>query len=280
MRQTNNGVKVKNFTRMRNGEAVLKDGKPVQYYKPLRTYSNNWYFADLSRSICEQVWEIGQNYYRLSKEGKIKNAFSHPVELTKYFYFLYLTGARLMEPALEPPPTLEFKHEDGGTQVVITRRNEKHIQPNGRPDEIAAEIPIFDEAEKNMWMFITDGGITMNTREIFRLEQWGSLKKDNLSHLIKHNFRTNLRDPMKKMHKDNGIPAHVLRHMRTYNVILPHKVPADLAINWFGWRDTRMVYYYAHIRDMLTLRNQHTVLKNNGLLTNIIIKPSALLMQG
>jgi hypothetical protein len=272
MPQTQNGKKLKNFVKIRNN-------KEVPYYKPLRKNSNNWYFANLDELACKQVWEAGQAYYARVRDNKIRHSFSHPVELTKYFYMLWLTGARLRELLLQPSPAISFQHMDGGTQVIMSHVNEKHKQPNGERDVIDAEMPLFDEWEQKMWLFITDGVTVLNTDDIFKFSKWGSIEKSNLSHLIKTNFKLDLRDPNKRLHHEQGITPHILRHMRMFNVVLQHNVRPELAIKWFGWNNIEMVYYYAHIRQLLSIRNQHVALKNEGLLTLLTIRPSPILTQ-
>src|SRR5690348_4325803 len=84
-------------------------------YKPIKRHRNDWYFADLSVNVSEQVLAVGEDYNRRVKEGTIKHRNGYPIQLQKYFYFLYLTGSRRMEPTMM---TLAIKLENVGGNVV------------------------------------------------------------------------------------------------------------------------------------------------------------------
>lgn len=261
----------------KNGEIKYK--KP-EGYKPLRRSQNDWFFADLSHPICEQVWEIGQVYNRRVKEKSIKHMNTFPIQLIRYFYFMYLTGARRMEPTMNPLSIdiqrMTERDEAGNSKqysvVKITKVNEKHRSANGIDRKTMTQvIPIFDEAEQKMWNFITDGGTEQDPERMFRFAQWPSIGKSNLSGLIKTNFHTNLKDPRmpKKKHIDAGITPHILRHMRVFNVIVNHNVPEAYATVLFGWKDSKMIYYYAHLQETLGFKNQLDMLRRTKLLTDL-----------
>lgn len=261
---------MKNFEKMRNGQLI-------SFYKPIRRYRNRWTFADLSKNTCEQIWRIGQEYYMKFREGpRPRHSISHPVQLVKYFYFLYLTGCRLMEPIKEPV-RLSMQHQDGGTQVIVRHLNEKHPTADGNPDFTTAEFPVFDEWEQKMWLFITDGAINTDSDDIFRFKDWGALNTSCMSHLIDRNFFVDLKDLSGKAHRHEGLSPHILRHMRAFNVVITHNVRPELAITWFGWKDIKMLYYYAHIKELMSIRNQHQILKRDNLLTLLTLKPSSTL---
>jgi len=122
-----------------------------------------------------------------------------------------------------------------------------------------------------MWVLITDGGLALSASEIFRFQEWKSIKKENLSCLIKTNFRADLRDTRGKLHRESGITPHILRHMRAFSVVVNYGVEVPLVVKWFGWTDQRMLYYYAHIRTKLSTRNQVEMLKRSNMLTNLPI---------
>lgn len=238
-------------------------------YKPEKRYSNTWYFANLEKPACQQVWEAGMGYYdKLKKyEKRPGNRTKHPVQLIKYFFFLFLAGKRLREPVNGNLSIKMVNSEE--TYADIEALNEKHKDPQGNPAMAPAAIPIFDTWEQLMWDFITDGNLTLNAEDMFKFQEWRSLKKDNLSHLIKRNFKIDLKDTVGDVHRNCGITPHILRHMRCFNVLINHNTSPELAIIWFGWNDQRMVYYYAHIRNMLTKRNQLEMLRARKLLTNL-----------
>ena len=251
----------------------LKPTKNEGGYKPLRRNRNLWYFHDRETLICRQVWEIGQDYLRRMQEpkGRPRHRIQNPVQLTKLFFWLFLTGARQQEAFLSPC-TLDIINntQDGGTYVTITHRNQKHKEHKG--DTVTQVMPIFDEWEQKMWTFITDGNRESEPGKIFGYENWKSTKKSNITALFKTNFRTTLETPDKKVHRDAGIAPHILRHMRTFNVLHNHHVPDDLAQVWFGWDTKYMIDYYAHIRAVMSTRNQLGMLSRAGLLTGLRIE--------
>lgn len=254
------------------GFAYKKPTKAEGGYTPLKRSMNHWYFADLSKNISEQVLAIGEAYNQRIKEGSIKHINSHPVQLLRYFYFLYLTGSRLMEPTRTPTPRIVLSNTEGKVYIEVQKVNEKHKSPDGKDSDVIVQaLPVFNEAEQRMWNFITDGGMSLNAEDIFELSQWKSTTKYNMNGLIKSNFKADLRDPNGKLHKNQGITPHILRHMRAYSVIVNYGAEVPYAIELFGWHDERMLYYYAHIRGRLHVNTQLEMLKRGHLLTNLKI---------
>lgn len=254
------------------GAVYSKPTKAQGGYTPIRKNMNNWYFSDLARNVSEQVLEMGEAYNaRLKAGGRHLN--SHPIQLIRYVYFLYLSGGRLMEPLSgECPPRISLlSNAEGKVYIEVEKANEKHKAPDGSPDKLTQVLPVFNAAEQRMWNFITDGGLLLNSDEIFEFKDWKSTTHDNLSNLIKYNFRTDLRDTTGKLHKDQGITPHILRHMRAYSVIVNYGVEPAYAIELFGWRNERMLYYYAHIRGRLKASSQLQMLKRGNFLTGLHI---------
>lgn len=236
--------------------------------------TNKWTYADLSKNISQQTWEIGQAYIVRFRDEKTKprHLNAYPVQLVKYFYFLYLTGSRLMEPVCEPRPQINIINKDGKVYIAIHKVNEKHKALDGSGREVIDQaLPVFNQYEQSMWNFITDGGMVTDTADIFKFDKWRSRTKHNMNCLLKTNFRTNLRDENGRVHIDYGITPHILRHMRAFNVIVNYGVEVPLAIRWFGWTDQRMLYYYAHIRKALNIGSQVEMLKRGNLLTSLNI---------
>ena len=235
-------------------------------YKPDRHNRNAWYFADLVTNVSEKVWEIGQEYKQRIDQGKIRHKNKFPVQLLRYFYFLYLTGSRRMEPTMMPL-NIALRNENGYIIVKIIKMNEKH---GGR--QMTQAIPVFNASEQAMWNYITDGGQETDPEQIFQFKNWKSTKKENLSGLIKTNFRTDLKDPItQRIRKDTGITPHILRHMRVYSVFINYHVPEAYAVMMFGWKDSKMLYYYAHIQETVSFRNQIEMLEKGDWLTSLQI---------
>ncbi len=235
---------------------------------------NDWFFADLSINICQQVWDMGQAYYRKLQDPKTRprRLSKQPVQLIKYFYFLFLTGSRLMEGIIEPRPIIQVLDEAGFTIIKITKVNEKHFRSDGSREVITSTMPILDEYEQKMWNFITDGGLLSNPEDIFKWSNWESLENSQISEMITNNFKIDLKEPeTNKVFKGIGIVPHILRHMRAYNLMVNHKIPKDLIIKWLGWDNDDMLYYYVHLESMLGEAEQRKILRENNLLTNLKI---------
>lgn len=238
---------------------------------PTRRNANDWVFANMGVNISKQVWEIGERYHKKFREEKARHQNTHPINLLRYWYFLYLTGSRLTEPLAIGPerPIIELLNEGGLPYVHVHKVNAKHMDANGKSRQMMDQaIPIFNEYERDMWSTITDGGLQTNIDEIFKFKEWKSLKHDNINCLIKTNFKTDLKDPSGNLHRNAGITPHILRHMRTFNVIVNEGLHEIQVVKMFGWTNSRMIYYYAHIRTVLEMRNQVEVLKRGGFLRN------------
>ena len=233
-----------------------------------------WFFHNREELICKQVWEIGQTYLRRmnNPKGRPKNRIKNPVHLVKVMYWIFLSGARQQEAFAKPYPTLSIVNKDGGTYVVITHVNEKHKNRNGLKDVTTSTIPIFDVWEQKMWNFITDGNTQTEASEMFGYRLWKSTENSAISYLFSRNFKTDLEDPEDhKVHKKAGILPHILRHMRTYNVLIDHNMRKyrDIVQIWFGWNDQYMIDYYAHIRELMDRGKQIQTLQEGGVLTDL-----------
>ena len=261
------------------GKATYRKARKAEYekeptlkYKPTRRYSNAWYFANTGRNACEQVWEIGQSYYQRLQQASTRppHINKHPVQLIKYFYLLYLTGARRNELLDKPYPEIEVVNTPEGVHILVNKLNSKHRGPQGEREIISQALPVMCTAEQDMWNFVLDGGLTTRINDILKLDTW-RLSKVTISQQVKNNFRINLKDQAGDLHRNAGITPHVLRHMRAFNILINHHVPPVLAIKWFGWRKEQMLYYYAHIQKMLSQTNQMEMLRSYNLLTKLRI---------
>jgi integrase len=237
-------------------------------YTPKRRYSNKWIFADLSTDISKQIYECGQGYLFNARKGH--NIFSYPAQLTRFFYFLGMTGARLKEP-VDPPVKIVISNANHETTVTIDKLSEKHKGPNGGKKIITQVLPVFNEWERKMWMYITDGGMLQRGEDIFLFKEWNSLKKNNLNQLIKHNFRINLRDLDDVVHRQHGITPHILRHMRAFSMLQYTRGRTDLVLTWMDWKDVKMLLYYAQLARLMTTQNQLKALRDDKLLTDMPI---------
>lgn len=247
-------------------------------HTPQRRNMNSWVFANLGTNISDQVWEIGQAYKQATTtppgEKLRRHHHSHPIQLLKFFYFVYLTGSRISEPTAggAEAPTVDLFNEKGVAWVEVNKVNSKHKSPDGIGRQMISQLfPVFNVSEQKMWNFITDGGLQTNVREMFQFADWKSLKHENLNCLFKTNFRTDLKDPSGNLSKDTGITPHILRHMRTFNVLINYGVDRSLVKDWFGWKNTRMIDYYALERTRLERKLQREILERGQHFTNLAV---------
>lgn len=255
-------------------------------YKPLRKNKNSWYFLN-RKDPCKEVWEMGQRYYlpyqkalETGDKSKLpRRRAKSPVALVKLLYWVYLTGARQQEAFRRPYPTISIVNKEGETRVISTHLNQKQKK---KDDRVVAVMPVFDEYEQKMWNFITDGGEETQAERIFMYKEWRSTNGDNISKLFKRAFKTSLinsEDPEEKVHRNEGITPHILRHMRSYNVLINHGMQREreLVKLWFGWKSDSMLDYYPHIRVMLAMEAQEDMLRKAGLLTDLKINDNKIL---
>ena len=232
--------------------------------KPKRHNKNNWYFNN-REDVCAEVWKAGERYMTLfqDKSTRPRRHMKYPALLTKYFFFLFLSGSRCMEPVLSENMQLEVRSDSGVNYIYIKRVNEKHTEANGERQQIEVIVPIFCEYERKMWKYITTSGKEMNTKQIFQFEKWGMLKHDKLNKYIS-NFRVDLRDNNNTLRKECRLTPHILRHMRAFNMLINHRAPDSLIVGIMGWSNTQMLYYYAHIRNMLRQENMLKLARESG----------------
>ena len=85
-------------------------------------YRTNWTFADRS-APAEAVFKM------IEQAGSQMGPVANKENFLRYTTFLFLTGARRIEPFLKPP-TIERFEEDGHTFFKVTKANAKHFQGN------------------------------------------------------------------------------------------------------------------------------------------------------
>ena len=234
---------------------------------PRRRNKNQWHFNN-SHDCCKEVWEMGERYMATfqAKETRPRRHMKYPALLTKYTLFLYLTGARAMEPILSENMQLEVKSESGNNYIYVKRVNEKHFEANKSRQQMEVVIPIFCEYERRMWKYITNKGLDMNTKLIFQFDNWGKLTHDKLNRYV-GNFKTDLRDDAGSLHRGARMTPHILRHMRAFNLLINHRAPDALIVGIMGWDNNQMLYYYAHIRTMMKMDSMLKLAKESGFLS-------------
>lgn len=244
--------------------------------EPNKHRSSKWVFADTKTNISKQVWFIGQAYLeraRATEKGKkIRHKNGYPILLAKLFYITYLRGSKLMDTIKKPFSINTVNTENLSWIEIKEKEHEETIQVfpifhTNSPDDS-------NEYEQLMWNLITSGGTIRTSKEIFHFNEWKSLKKENISGLLKRNFKCNLKDTEGKLHRNAQITPTILRSMREFSVVFNYNVrDVDLLIQWFQWADARPLYYYTHVKEKLDSnpKMQLDRLKNANLLTNLPI---------
>ncbi len=212
----------------------------------------------VSRAILEMNKEF-EAKYASSWSGR---HISRPMDLVRYFDWLYLTGSRKKEPFLKPYPKINiFKPKGFPWRIVkVTRVIEKSFA-NGERTIHEQNIPIFDVTEDKLWRKV------LNDYETFELDDlFSSMEKhdihNGLTGIIERNFHCNMREEATgRLLKDAPITPHALRHHRAYNLYIERGLDKDLVTSLFGWRDDRMLDFYAYINRSAKGQQQLQALK-------------------
>ena len=256
--------------REKNKDGSIRDG---YNYKPAKKNKNTWRFHNIA-NISQEVWKAGQEYmYKMQDSSqRPRRRNKNPALVTKVFYWLYLSGARQQEAFKKPYPTLRFQAKADEAWIEVSHLNQK--RKKDKKEVISYILPIFDEFERSMWNFISDGGQETKAENIFKYNDWTSTSQSNISHIFERAFKAtlvNTDDPDRRPIKDEGIPPHLLRHMRAYDVLVNHSINKTDVQKMFGWKSDIMVYYYADINEMLTKEEQLKRYREAGVLTNLTI---------
>ena len=245
--------------------------------KPKRVFTrrnrNQWFFEH-SDKMCEEIYNMGKIYMETMNDPKKrpKRHMKYPAQLTKYFFFLYLTGARAKEPILSLNLELQVRSEKDMNYIYVKQINEKHFDNNNNRIETEVAIPIFCEHERLMWKYITNSGKDMNTKHIFEFEAWaikknkkGVVRQDNLTRYIS-NFRTGLWDLQGNLHKNERISPHILRHSRAFSMLVNHQAPIPLILGIMRWNSNQMLFYYTYLKRSMKFGNMLKMIKDSGYL--------------
>ena len=238
-----------------------------------KEYRNSWFLTDLS-DISATILKIGKTYSNnmmLSRRKKVSN----PKYLLMLFYGLYLTGSRLGE-FLRKPPLFRQMQVDGWTVVNVTKINEKHFtdytqvgtSEKGRPiyehsEEhkiITQNIPIDNEAEKEMWSYIFEGNQYGTERRIDFMPLATYEQRTNVTNAFKSNFKTDLTDG-EHIYRQAGISPHILRHLRCYSMRFNKGYEEALVQSYLGWSNRDMFEHYNYILKQIKNEEQLRIVK-------------------
>lgn len=222
---------------------------------------------------------IGKKYKDHFINDKITHKNKNPEQLLRLWYFIYLTGARIMEPfanGLEKPIisfSMQINPKSGKPDrfVTITKVNAKHRNADGNRQMMQQILPILNVWEQEMWHEITSGGLETNVDNIFKFKEWKSIKQPNINCLFKTNFKTDLKDPLGKLHTNCGISPHIIRHMRATYLSVTLNVPENQLLKLFGWKDKRMLYHYVDIMEAMDQAAQLEIWRRGGFFTQLSI---------
>jgi hypothetical protein len=215
----------------------------------------DWKLKDMGK-IPEIIWESGQDYMYLARHRK-NNRIKSPAELCKYVYFLYLLGCNLMDPIAKPTDSLEVVNTPNYTYIIL--KEEINLETKSHI------IPLLNHAEQNMWNYITDGGQLTRFSDIFKA--YNSAAKPSpalLSNLIKRNFKATMIDTKGNVWENMGITPRQLRFLRFYDVLINHKVHAQIASKWF--RIKKWYDFGKNVQDALEKQEDINILAQFNLL--------------
>ncbi len=171
----------------------------------------------------------------------------------KYAAFIYLSGARRMEPFLMPPYIYLLRQEP--RVYVIRKVNEKHFNRAGK--RIIEDIPwlVHSDYEMQLFYFLLEGRkeMALNFDQLLGRRINKDISTEELRKIgvkITHGFERNFKmeitngEQIKKV----GIPIHLLRHLRAYELVVNKGYPPALVQKLVGWSSMNMVFYYAQIQ--------------------------------
>lgn len=206
----------------------------------------------VSRILLESVKQF-EARYAAKWRGK---HFDRPADLERYVLWLYATGSREGEPFIKPYPRISvMKPRDLPWKIVkVIRVIEKSFTKGTKEREIIEQhIPVFDQAEEEIWRKILDDYELTDLDDLFeRMAKHFHCRKSgkrsgNLSTIVQHNFRAEMRTGDGKLLKNAPISIHALRHHRAYSLLVQRGLDDDLVTSLFGWHDPRMCTYYAYL---------------------------------
>lgn len=219
-----------------------------------KTYRTRNYLAMTEKEmhpdgISRAILEMNARFEKRYEEKWRGRHIDRPADIIRYVDWLYLTGSRKREPFLKPYPRITVSKPKGlpWRVVKVTRVIEKSfVSPTERTLH-EQNIPIFDAAEDKLWRRVLDDYETLDLDDLFsRIE-----KHDNhngITGIIERNFRADMREEATgKLLKNAPMPPHALRHHRAYNLYIERGLDDDLVVSLFGWRDSRMLGWYAYI---------------------------------
>ncbi len=187
-----------------------------------------------------------ENRYRGRWVGR---HIGRPADIIRYFCWLYLTGSRKREPFLQPYPRIAVSKPSSlpWKVVKVTRMLEKSFIKPGERTVHEQNIPIFDATEDRLWKIVLDDYEVLDISDLFeRMERHDA--HNGITGIIERNFKADVREEATgKLIKKAPITPHMLRHHRAYNLYIERGLDDDLVVSLFGWRDARMLGYYAYI---------------------------------
>jgi integrase len=210
-------------------------------------YANNLYLTDLS-DVSKTIYQAGQRYIKWVNKQESPRGIKSPAYLVKLFYLDYLTGARIGEMLREPYPKLQRDKINRHEIVIVTKINQKHwkSKKEGLREMMIQMIPIRGPYETAMWEYVTDEWGNTNTGSW--LSSFGGYKaRNSITNRFKHHFKATLTDGS-NIYEDRGIPPHVLRHLRAYNLLLNRGYEESFIQVFFGWSRKAMLEHYTYIK--------------------------------
>ena len=230
----------------------------------IKQYKTAWYFTN-EQHIDKQVFECVRNFYSNTKAFKNKELWG------KYATFQYLSGARRSEPFLMNP-TIRKEERNGSTYYEIKRINEKHNERrSGKRVTLTQTFYAFNTHEKALFNFLMGNNtlvtldftplLSENKRNVISSTDFKNAGPTvirnmmaNISERFVNLFKADITDGEGVREEHGGLPPHLLRHARAYDLWINEGMKPDKVQRLLGWDRLATLEYYVDLRNAMKER--------------------------
>lgn len=249
--------------------------KKAEVQKPKTAdYRTNLFLYDM-RGIDEQIFNIVKEFMERTKAFRYKELWA------KYFIFLYLSGARRMEPFLSNPTVSKFE-EEGEMYYRIRRVNEKHFEGRKPRRQLLSQLfKAWNKHEQALFEFLLGekNEVALDFTplidpqnkhpEIAEHLQVAYNGRDELHYRIGAQistrfaqlFKADITNHENEKVSNTGIVPHMLRHIRAYDLLIGKDLPEGLCAKLIGWKPV-MLQYYADISRSMQEKEEMDIYKH------------------
>ena len=230
----------------------------------IKQYKTAWYFTD-EQHIDKQVFDCIHNFYSGTKAFRNKQLWG------KYAAFQYLSGARRSEPFLMNP-TIRKEERNGSVYYEIKRINEKHNEKrSGKRVILTQTFYAFNTHEKALFNFLMGDSslvtleftplLSESKRNILSATDLRNAEPKlirkvmaNISDRFVNMFKADITDGEGVREEHGGLPPHLLRHARAYDLWINEGMKPDKVQRLLGWERLATLEYYVDLRNAMKER--------------------------